>query len=128
MEITLTIFAGSFVGIVAMLGVKLYHLKVKRDLFFHNLCQKTDRVLKNRWEEFKNWFFIVEEKAEISLRRFFAVTVRRWLNNFFGSILKKYEQAANYYIKGRRELKNKGQASFFLKDIAEHKSRMNDRV
>lgn len=126
MDVLTVIFAGSFAGIAAMIAVKLYHIKVNRNLFFHDSCHRLDALMKEKYRE-------VKQKSVEFLKRF-THSAKNYLREILVKILgeiklfvEKYYAKAHDYIKGRKVLKNSGSSSFFLRDISEYKSKLTTR-
>ena len=119
MILTLTFFVLSIVGIFALVSHKLFEMKgVTTKLV--SWREKSDAIHENVIDAVKTHLDVIEKGSVKTLAKVF-------LASFLGAVLhgknKVKEMWSNFshFVDANSVLKNRGQASFYLKDISRHK-------
>jgi len=116
---SLSIFIVSFVGMIIMIVVKLFEIRIGKDFVFVVWRNKIDEYT-HLWFAKVKKFVTSKERNTIAFVKNIPVQILALVSKLHVYLHKRYGKQVDM-IKGRKIPTNKGSVSFFINSISEYK-------
>lgn len=113
----------SFVGILGMLGSKVFELRSGQKTLVTKIANKTDNTVRRYYYSLKKVISYINKKSAIALIQWIAYHILSWARGMYIWIHRKAHahppsKMVIDMVRGRGEIRKNGGVSFFLKSIS----------